>query len=225
MADLREYLMAYAVRESNYHRIVLSPAFEALDKQLMIALVRQHETAALSPVISRANEGGRVAVVTSTRTAPRFEERSVVSPDRGVRVTRRPSSPHATLTHRLSSTTILDLEMPLELDALRHTLEADLDHLHDAVSESIARGGRCASTERTTGGDGSCPTQDAVSASVHTSSLTSNTKRFTCAALLSNPRSHLEYHPCTNPLLNLVSALLLCVCHRSAAVTRQSCWM
>lgn len=151
MDSLREYLLAYAVRESNYHRIVMSPAFEALDKALMIQLVRRHEMTQVAEQRTTNDVASRSGA--SAAHSPPGVEQLRLLPDTARRAAgeaaaaRRTSSPTSTvgsptpapLSRRLSSAALLDIEMPLELMYLNQTLEVDLQRLHSAVAQSVSR--------------------------------------------------------------------------------------
>ena len=98
----------------------------------------------LPPKASRSSAGGATARPLSSHEPSRQQQEQG---RRSSREARRAASPPAVaatpappLSRRLSSAALLDLEMPLELDHLSQTLEADMQRLYEAVAESIGHG-------------------------------------------------------------------------------------
>jgi len=130
----------------------MSPAFEALDKALMIQLVRRHEMIQVAEQRAANDVAGRSSAPAAALSLPGVEQPRLL-PDiarraAGEVAAARRTSPTPTtvgaptpapLSRRLSSTALLDIEMPLELVYLNQTLEADLQRLHSAVAQSVAR--------------------------------------------------------------------------------------
>ena len=58
LSSLKEYCMRSIVRDSSYRQVVMSPAFESLNPDLMVELVRRHETRSrpTSPDITQGRE-------------------------------------------------------------------------------------------------------------------------------------------------------------------------